>query len=57
MDDEDGEGAQWSIHDLPALAGYAAALVTRGNPRLVQYHKGTAGKTARVDLDDPSSVQ
>jgi len=41
VDDEDGEGAQWRIHELPALAGYAAALVTGGNPRLVRYHKGT----------------
>ena len=49
VDDEDGEGAQWLIHELPALTGYAAALVTGGNPRLVRYHKGTAGKTARVD--------
>jgi 4'-phosphopantetheinyl transferase len=45
-DDEGGEGANWSIHDLPPLAGYAAALVTRGNPRLMRYHKGIVGKTA-----------
>lgn len=38
--DEEGEGAHWSIHDLPALAGYAAAVVTKGNPRLMRYHKG-----------------
>jgi len=41
VDDKDGEGALWPIHELPALAGYAAALVTGGNPRLVRYHKGT----------------
>jgi 4'-phosphopantetheinyl transferase len=39
VDDKDGEGALWPIHELPALAGYAAALVTGGNPRLVRYHK------------------
>jgi 4'-phosphopantetheinyl transferase len=49
VDDEGGEGVNWSIHDLPPLAGYAAALVTRGSPRFVRYHKGTAGKTARGD--------
>jgi 4'-phosphopantetheinyl transferase len=35
---KDGEERQqWSLHQLPPLAGYAAALVTRGHPRRVQF--------------------
>ena len=41
--DEEGEGERWSVHDLPALPGYAAALVTRGNPLRVRYHAGPPG--------------
>ena len=35
--DDAGERQQWSHHYLPPLPGYAAALVTRGHPRGVQF--------------------
>lgn len=36
--DQDAAAAQeWSLHHLPPLTGYAAALVTRGRPRHLQF--------------------
>jgi 4'-phosphopantetheinyl transferase len=47
--DGNGEGEGWLVHELPSLAGYSAALVTKGYPRLIRFHEGTPGITARLN--------